>query len=541
MKISIMPHLRVAWQRITVTRLTSVFVTVSLIYCILQSVLAIGAFRINSRSANIIRNIYDTQHVRYLDYVNYDRKAGLVRLCKNNAQVLNYTSCPVIFPISLATNQTASRNFTSAKNATTKHKSRVITVQLVPVQDKQGQTALNITGIQAASRLKNTKNDTIQATPVCMEVMKYPLRLLLNSKREDFTFVWLQFWVFGLSMVAILTESVPHVIASFIGHFWVAIWSAVVLADTIDFQNDYNTLIRGVNAQAAFTGALGKLGACDGQDFLPNYFGPRQIALSLVTVLNFFGLLGSGFFTYKLYHSFEWMTFRRVGASVLINRLYRLSSIFLILIQLSLFFVATAMCLWLDQLFNGVFGSKGKMLNLYKGFHFVLFVFLLPWIILGWIGVRKEKRIKMWIFFALSIVFIVCWSAECFSISWRLTFKHWPFFASIQTCAFVFMFFTFIFGIICRVNFGRGLLEYLEGTEKSSNEDDLHATPDVASDDVEKVDFPRLQALGDEEAGVRNGEPSHYHQRVDSEATLSDPSANNGKWWKPGKNDEESK
>jgi hypothetical protein len=107
------------------------------------------------------------------------------------------------------------------------------------------------------------------------------------------------------------------------------------------------------------------------------------------------------------------------------------------------------------------------------------------------------------------------------------------------------MFSTFVLGIVCRLHFGRGLLEYLEGKEITDNNDDLHATPDNASDaDAEKVDFPRLQALGDEEAGVRNGEPSepsYVHHRVDSEATLNDPSGNNGKWWKLGKKDEESK
>ena len=80
--------------------------------------------------------------------------------------------------------------------------------------------------------------------------------------------------------------------------------------------------------------------------------------------------------------AFGWQSFKRIGASVLVNRLYRLASTLFILIQLSFFFVATAMSLWVDQMYNGLFGSKGVHTGLYKAGHFIVFILLLPWLIL---------------------------------------------------------------------------------------------------------------------------------------------------------------
>jgi hypothetical protein len=82
----------------------------------------------------------------------------------------------------------------------------------------------------------------------------------------------------------------------------VAIWASYEFLDTLQFQTDYDMLVRGINAPANFRGELGRPGACDGQDLLPNFFGPRKTAQLVVVIINFAGLLGSTFFTYKLYH-----------------------------------------------------------------------------------------------------------------------------------------------------------------------------------------------------------------------------------------------
>jgi hypothetical protein len=49
---------------------------------------------------------------------------------------------------------------------------------------------------------------------------------------------------------------------------------------------------------------------------------------------------------------FGWQTFKRIGASLVINRVYRLMLVLSIAIQLCLFFIAVTVSLWIDQLVN---------------------------------------------------------------------------------------------------------------------------------------------------------------------------------------------
>jgi preprotein translocase subunit SecG len=48
------------------------------------------------------------------------------------------------------------------------------------------------------------------------------------------------------------------------------------------------------------------------------------------------------------------------------------------------------MCLWVDQMFNGLFGVKGVHSDLYKASHFIVFLLLVPWLVLVSISQHKD-------------------------------------------------------------------------------------------------------------------------------------------------------
>ncbi|KIM28836.1 hypothetical protein M408DRAFT_134031 [Serendipita vermifera MAFF 305830] len=516
MKVAIVNNLKVGWHRLTANRLTITFILLSLVYCVLQSVFAIKSLLINDQIADTIKSIYTSQDIAYLDFVHYSRQTGVVHVCQTNDQALNYTACTTVWPLPPTANRTTLNAI--ASTAPKPNGRRSLQVQR-SAPDQKGQHTMFISGLKGIDTALS-KADTISASPTCMQVMKWPLQTLLNGKREDIAFVFFQAWVFGLSVVAVLNQSVPHVIATLITHLLVVIWSSWEYLDTFNFQADYNTLVLGINAPGNPTGEYGKPGACDGQDFLPNYFGPRKTAQLVVALINFLGLIGSIFFTYKLYHSFGWQSFKRIGASVLVNRLYRLALTLFILIQLTFFFVVVAMGLWVDQMYNGLFGSKARQADVYKAGHVIVFILLVPWLVLGWISVRREMRKCMLLFIALSFLFILAWIGECFSQSWRLTYIHWTFFSSMQTCAIILTVATFIAAVLCRIYcFGHGLSQYLQ-YQVDDVSGDLNPAPDVIHG-FDRIDFPSLQALGDEERGQGLGQ----HHRTGSETTLTN---NNG-------------
>lgn len=63
---------------------------------------------------------------------------------------------------------------------------------------------------------------------------------------------------------------------------------------------------------------------------------------------------------------FSFLAFKRVGASVKINRIYKIVLSLSIVLQLSMFFMITTLGLWIDQLWNGAIGSMAERAELHK-------------------------------------------------------------------------------------------------------------------------------------------------------------------------------
>lgn len=64
--------------------------------------------------------------------------------------------------------------------------------------------------------------------------------------------------------------------------------------------------------------------------------------------------------------SFGWQTFKRVGASRTINRIYNVVLLLSISIQVALFFIAVTAGLWIDQLINGYIGAHTEHATAFK-------------------------------------------------------------------------------------------------------------------------------------------------------------------------------
>ena len=72
---------------------------------------------------------------------------------------------------------------------------------------------------------------------------------------------------------------------------------------------------------------------------------------------------------------YGWQTFKRIGASLTINRVYKLVLSLSIAIQLSLFFIFSAMALWVDQLYHAPIGRLSAHLAISRaGFIIVVCV-----------------------------------------------------------------------------------------------------------------------------------------------------------------------
>lgn len=162
-------------------------------------------------------------------------------------------------------------------------------------------------------------------------------------------------------------------------------------------------------------------------------------------------------------------------------------------LQLEAFVLLMAAGLWVDQLFNTYLRSIVYHFNLYVGIFIVITIALLPWIIAGWYGIRHEHRIATNVFIVLAFLLFSGSLIMFYSDTYRWTFYAWPNMGCFTTASIVLVFASFVLGLLCRLNFGQGLSQYLhaEAALASSN-----FAAEVFERDVEKNKMS-LEDLGE--------------------------------------------
>lgn len=306
----------------------------------------------------------------------------------------------------------------------------------------------------------------------CLYALNWPLDIVGNTKREDIAFIAFQIWLLGMSSVALLNESIPHIAASLLTHILATAWGGFQIYNTEVFHRKFSTLTT--------------QGAC-GINLLPNYWKDRSNAEIPSLALNVFALLVSAFLSWRLMKTFGWQTFKRVGASRTINRIYNLVLMFSIAIQLALFFIGASAAIWVDQVYNGNIGRLTMRPTVFKAVMGTVLALLIPWLSAGWISVRKEYKIRMAIFLGVAVVVLAGWGSMFIAATFRWTYATWFFFRVMTTAAVVLALLVLILGIVCRINFGKGLTRYLSAHEEL---DDDYQSPVEKTYDSEKIDFP---------------------------------------------------
>ncbi|KAJ3741615.1 hypothetical protein DFH05DRAFT_1506789 [Lentinula detonsa] len=273
-----------------------------------------------------------------------------------------------------------------------------------------------------------------------------------------------------MSLVALLNESIPHIIASLVDSCYG--YGMGFLPDR-QHERFRERLFRVITH-----------GACNGvPQLLGSYWTARQDAEYASLALNVAALFISVILSWKLFKTFGWQTFKRVGASLTINRIYKLVLVLSIILQLSFFFMGATVGLWIDSLINGVGAEHGNHPILYRTTSFATMFLLLPWI-------STELRIPMIVFLLLSILYLAVWGIMFLADTFRWLFWSWRFFSLMATFSVALTVLAFILGIVCRLNFGKGLLRYLNAQEPLPGDD---FTPVTFGSDPEKVAFPSNQ------------------------------------------------
>lgn len=538
--------IKLLWDRITLSRTTTFYFIFSILHCVLQVIFQGRAFHINVEAAEFLASITKQgdnttdlnafyvlgNDLRLCDSIPADFSASSCRVVWNGTKVgdnlmvsANVVASPMttshstetsssmistlfassgsrVSTSSMSSSYSVKSNFmTSASPTTTATSSSTTFTSLMSsmhttTSSAMGSSATDKERRETVAEIPNRRRlvQDIQAVDIngtvqvivngfgwnnqaavldrqCLWALNYPVQILQQTEREDLTFIAFQAWVLGMSIVAVLNESVPHTIAALLTHMLATGWAGYQIFNTAQFHGDFSRLSTN--------------GACNPINLLPSYWKSRFGAEIASLVLNIVALLVSSFLSWRLSKLFGWQTFKRVGASIAISRVYKLVLVLSIVIQISLFFMVVAISLWLDQLCNGNIGRLNSS-PVYKPLLIVTLILLLPWLTIGWYGVRQELKMPMLVFLALSVGYLAGWAAMFDSTAFRWTYMTWTFFGVITSASVFLTLVAFILGIICRINFGKGLIRYLNA-EQPIPKDFVCVNYE---DDLEKIAFP---------------------------------------------------
>ncbi|KAE9410659.1 hypothetical protein BT96DRAFT_961456 [Gymnopus androsaceus JB14] len=530
--------LKLVWDRLTFSKLTTSYFIFSVVHCLIQLALQVRAFTINANGADFLFNIsleakaFNNSLVPWLDgnqlFLCPDVPTALhfdTAYCSvawngtavfNNVTTLaeldeswtSTSSASVPSSSSVASVPSTSSASASASTSTSTSISIPASASVTSVHDAVVKTVTKVVQVTATPTSQSTgkkdDEDDLESSQIhkrqnpdlkvmvsnsngrpvvnissanepgsgailssnCSWSLNYPVAVLDNTKREDVTFMAFQIWVLGMSLVALLNESIPHVIASLLTHLLATGWAAFQIVNTKSFEDDFARVITH--------------GACNGvPSLLGGYWKVRQDAEYASLALNVVALFVSGILSWKLFKSFGWQTFKRVGASLTINRIYKLVLVLSIVLQLSFFFMGATVALWIDSLLNGLGAAHGNHLTLYRVTSFVTIFLLLPWLSLGYIGVRRELRLPVILFLLMSILYLAAWSTMFLAETFRWIYLSWVFFGLMACSSVALTVLAFVLGI--------GLPRYLNAQEPLPGDD---FTPVTYGSDPEKVDFP---------------------------------------------------
>ncbi|KAF7421030.1 hypothetical protein PC9H_011550 [Pleurotus ostreatus] len=457
-----------AYARITLNKTTTFFFLLAFAHCLAQGIIQATLFSVDTAYTSLLDSIID-QTVIYTDpvtlakkniaptnftYLRGDRGNGdfsgfVLKMC-DDIPFAGLPSDPCIEVFA-----DGDIPFPEGEAPVPVQLHTMQKYQLRPVYDK-----INTSLVIGVDILQNER--PIRSSPVlttqCTKVLDYPRQLLNNARREDLSFIFIQFWLFSVSVVAIMYESIPHTLSVLFARALATGWSGYALWRTKHNSKVFETLFIRDNTPCRI-------------DLWDGWSQARVDAEIPDIILNCTALTLSCYLSWTLVKRYNQQSFKCMGPPQAIVKIYRFFMAVLVSLQLGTLFLVAAMGLWTDQMFNTAIGRTSQFIEVYEALIIGTTVLLLPWIALGWYAIRHERKVLMAIFLVIGFVFLGGWSSMFYSRVYAWSLVQWPFLFSMTVCSFVLIVASMILGIICWLNFNKGLSQYLraEAILASSN------------------------------------------------------------------------
>ncbi|KAF9264625.1 hypothetical protein L218DRAFT_925996 [Marasmius fiardii PR-910] len=467
--------------RITRNRLTFVFFLFGFFHCFAQGMVQSFQFTLDAEYGSFFTSIIQRANVdsrSHSDVLNHGNTTQL-RLCTDVPHTIPNV-CSIIFDSSAPTEPVIDLDHNAI--------GRGLIVKAILGQPD---TKILLNGTSNGVTLQSPKG-TVALSQRCVETLTLPSQRFQNSRREALAFVLLQFWLFGISLMAMIQDSVPHILAGLCARMLLTAWSAYAIWRSPEYGRTYGRLIENPGTP------------CSVQMF-SEYLDTRLKYEIIDAVLNCTALLIVAYLSYALLKRYNVESFNYVGAPPKIIKINRYFMAVKVVLQLEVFVLLTAFGLWADQVFNTYIRHITFYFSIFQGVTITWTIVLVPWMVTGWYGIRYEHRKATAVFIVAAFVFTFLSALMFYSEVYRWTYHSWPNFACYVTGSLVLLIASFVLGILCRMNFGQGLSQYLhaEAALASSN-----FAQEVFEHDVEKNHLSdTLGPVSDEKVKERQEHP----------------------------------
>jgi len=454
------------YAAITLNRVTVAFFLFSLVHCFSQGIIQSFLYSSDRGFEEVVTQIVRAAQIplENMTYLEGSPNHWTLRMCNNIPHGQPRNPCMVIFQSGVNVNVEP-----DAVESDTKESISIL-------QDySQGfavSTTLNSAGNVSGVEVQSSAAASVFLSLQCAQILVYPQQILQDSVREDMTFIFFQFWLLGVSVFAVSRGSIPHMITALGSRFLIAAWSA------------YIVIYRTPNQRETFQEMVSAPGTPCGVELFPTYFGTRYAYNIADVVLSFTSLLLSGLLSWNLLKVYRAQSFKRVGAPEHVLHIYKFFMAVQAVLQLEVFVLVAATSLWVDVLARTAIRKISTHTPIYDALIIATTILVIPWIALGWYGVRREQKSLIISFLGIAFFFVSGWAIMFYSIVYRWSFVQWPYLGCVTVASFILIFTSMILGTICWRNFDKGLAQYLNAEDALA---DSNFAPEVFQhSDVEK-------------------------------------------------------
>ncbi|KAF9472835.1 hypothetical protein BDN70DRAFT_868024 [Pholiota conissans] len=429
---------KTAWARITLNRYTTTFFVFSFLYCLVQGLVQSFLFSIDLQYSSLAQGIVSGGDIpfRNITYLDGTRHHLVLHMCDDIPHGQSPDPCFVIFNSTAPAPQllTPLRSLSDWENG----------LRVDPIADPANATA--VIGVNIT--MPSAPNTPLFFDNTCLQTLVYPSAILTNFKREDIAWICLQFWLLAISFLAILNDSVPHILAVLATRAISTAWATYAIWRGPTFAANFAEIFSSPQSPCAL-------------DFFPEFFAKRQQFEIADLFLSSTGLIFFLYLSWTLLQIYSAQSFKCVGAPEHVMRYHKFLMALLACLQLEAFVLPAGMGLWINVLTNTAIKEISLHSGAYQAVYITSVILLIPWIAMGWYAIRLEMHRMMLVFLGIGFIIITGWALMFYSLVFPWTFMQWPYLGCFTIASFVLLGASIIIGIVCRMNFGKGLKEYL--------------------------------------------------------------------------------